>query len=477
MVLVRCLVCVVVVFLCLLEVSAQEVIQGETYDIADSYTITSSILGEEREILISLPPDYAQTNDTYPVHILLDGNQNIEHAVASSRRLSLWSGMPKTIVVAIPSIDRTRDFTPTQDLNYAQNSGGANAFARFIENEVMAFVDSHYRTHPFRVLTGHSLGGLFAASQFVSNNKFFDAYIIMAPALWWDKQETLSKLAKLNVEYLPKNAPVYLGIGEQDGMVQLMQQFYKEITKKYASESLFDSKIYENEGHMSAPLQIFYDGVKHVFSDAIYAKSKWERFTSESFTAFIEMTNKRFGSSVKQTGELYHELASYLVDSGDYSGAITVLQANINAYPNYPFNHKDLANVYALNNQNEHAIAEFKRAAEIVRKSSTSGAGDARQYEREIERLLTPTILSVEQLSEFAGCYQSQSGSVFKFSLFNGTLRGQKEGWADFRMFAENDNTFYTRSLGLAPTYRFDDGSVDVIAHGTVYPYLKIPCD
>jgi predicted alpha/beta superfamily hydrolase len=45
-------------------------------------------------------------------------------------------------------------------------AGGADSFLRFIREELLPEVDRKYRTAPFRILMGHSLGGLFALHAF-----------------------------------------------------------------------------------------------------------------------------------------------------------------------------------------------------------------------------------------------------------------------------------------------------------------------
>ncbi|WP_138629220.1 alpha/beta hydrolase-fold protein [Pseudoalteromonas phenolica] len=453
----------------------KEIKKIKEYSIANTFTFQSKILGEERSILVSLPSEYDQTNDTYPVHVILDGKQNIEHAVATSRMLSNWAGLPKSIIVGIPSVNRNRDFTPSKDVAYSPESGGAKKFADFLEKEVMTFVDKKYRTHPFRVLTGHSLGGLFAVNQYLKKNPSFNAYIIVAPSLWWNKQKILSTLAKAKPTELARGIPVYLGVGEEDGMTPMVEQLYRLFTENNASHR-YAYTVYENEGHMSAPMKTFYDGIKHVFSDAVYDESKWESFTSDSFIEFTESIKHNFGSSVKQTGELYNKLANFLATKKNYAGAITVLKANVQDYPNYAFNHKDLANAYALNGNVDQAISEFQKAADIARKDSSSGQGDALQYEREINRLRNPITLSEQVLKGFAGCYKSKSGTVFKFSLIDDVFTGHKEGWPDFQLYAESDNGFYTRLMGLAPSFKFNANRVDVIANGQTYPLPKTEC-
>ena len=69
--------------------------------------------------------------------------------------------MPEVIVVGVTNTDRTRDLSPSRDPNFP-TSGGADRFLDFFEKELVPFVESGYRTAPFRIFAGHSAGGLFA---------------------------------------------------------------------------------------------------------------------------------------------------------------------------------------------------------------------------------------------------------------------------------------------------------------------------
>lgn len=456
-------------------VHAQTVTQQDNYSIAASYHIHSAVLGESREIYISLPHGYQHNHHTYPVHILLDGKQNIEHAVATSRMLSQWAGLPQTIIVAIPSVNRTRDFTPSVDANNPTQSGGGKKFTHFIEQELMPWVDSQYRTHPFRVLTGHSLGGLYAVNEWLNHNRFFNAYIIVAPSLWWDNRLMFSLLDKAEKSSSDANTPLFLAIGELDGdgMKSDLKQFLNSAEQKLPAKYAY--REYSGEGHMSAPMRGFYDGTQHAFADAIYDHSRWAEFTAEGFIDFTRDTKARFGSSVHQTAERYVALANYLLAKQDYQGAIKVLKSNIEAFPNYAVNHQLLANAYVFDGQQARAIAEYSHAANLARQSDSLDPSVAKQYEQEIARLTQAVTVSLGALSKLAGCYVSDTGSQFVFTLTNGHLFGQREGWDDFRLFAKDSNTFYTR---LEPKfqYHFNASTVEVTAYGEVYVFDKVTC-
>lgn len=457
------------------QVSADGVKRTGNYVIADSFTIESKIFGESREFFVSLPISYESTDTTYPVLILLDGDQNLEHSVASARMLAKWKGLPETIIVAIPSPNRIRDFTPTADLDYSNESGGAEQFQRFIENELMQFVDKSYRTHPFRVLEGHSLGGLFAASQLLSNNNFYQAYVIIAPALWWHDYTIFKMLAVSKVEL--QNVPLFFGIGEYDGngMKRELEQFYNQLSTANAASENISLKEYPNEGHMSSPMLTMYDGLQHSFKGAKYTREYWDSFTPESFEKFVDSTQKTYGTSVMQTAELYVELAQYLTEKQDFQGAIVVLKENIKSYPKYPFNHELLANVYALNDQVDLAIREYQMAMKYANESGSYGDGVARTYEKEIERLRKPVTIPEKTLQSYEGCYETDSGRKFAFRVVKGQLVGSREGWSDFRLFAESQTEFYSRNEPRLP-YKFVSDGLEVFANGQVHAFIKKEC-
>ena len=185
--------------------------QAPTGDItigrADS--IFSPTLNEWRRYLVYTPPGYAKSPylpRAYPVIYLLDGDAHF-HSLTGllqfySTGINATYVIPEMIVVAIPNTDRTRDLTPTHSTVGPDGvtpapfptSGGGPNFLKFIRSELMPHVDSTYRTEPFRVLIGHSLGGITAVSALYTMPDAFNAYIAIDPSMWWDRR-TLVKQA------------------------------------------------------------------------------------------------------------------------------------------------------------------------------------------------------------------------------------------------------------------------------------------
>ncbi len=251
-------------------------------------SIWSPTLKEQRPYLIYTPPSYRDTTispQRYPVLYLLDGDAHF-HSVSGLVQI-LATGVngtyaiPEMIVVAIPNTNRMRDMSPTRATvgpdgkpwPNAEGTGGMPAFLNFIQQELIPRVDSVYRTQPYRVFIGHSLGGITAINALYTMPDVFNAYVAIDPSLWWDNS-TLLKQAKERLTTRPYNKRVlyvaqantlnpdevttgahYSGITQFNALMQT-----------YGAAGLrYDFKYYENEDHGSVPLIAEYDALRFIF--------------------------------------------------------------------------------------------------------------------------------------------------------------------------------------------------------------------
>ncbi len=192
--------------------------------IGETVHIRSSVLNEERELLISKPAGYEAGSDRYPVLYLLDGEAHFRYASGIVQFLAANDRIPKMLVVAIASVSiarRTRDLTTPSsaeiDKRFALGNGGADAFLSFIEGELIPFVDRTYRTRPYRVLVGHSLGGLFAIHSLTTKPKLFNAYIAIDPSLQWNNGALLAEAEAFFSKTKELQADLYLTASNASG--------------------------------------------------------------------------------------------------------------------------------------------------------------------------------------------------------------------------------------------------------------------
>ncbi|HEY9116598.1 MAG TPA: alpha/beta hydrolase-fold protein [Roseivirga sp.] len=266
-------------FCVLLIIGSHSVFGQEPEDIiiGKSFKIYSEILNEERTCLISLPDSYdeAAVNQKYPVMILLDGYTHfktaagITHFMSSARNRN--NMIPEMIIVAIENVDRERDFTITKIKTVRPSTmGGGHRFLDFMEQELIPSIDSHYPTDSFKMLTGHSLGGLLTVNAYKDEQSAFDAFLAIDPSIWWDESLMIAKVDSISPVSFDKR--LYIATANQG------ERNYERNKKKHdtlfemmkqRSKGSFQTKLqyFDNEDHRSVSLIAIYEGLKFIFKE------------------------------------------------------------------------------------------------------------------------------------------------------------------------------------------------------------------
>jgi predicted alpha/beta superfamily hydrolase len=78
----------------------------------------------------------------------------------------------------------------------------------------MPHIDSLYPTQPFRLLIGHSFGGLTVMNIITNHTKLFNAYIAIDPSMWYGKEHFLNATQKKLAGQKYDGTSLYVGIAE-----------------------------------------------------------------------------------------------------------------------------------------------------------------------------------------------------------------------------------------------------------------------
>lgn len=172
--------------------------QKKPFILGEIVELNSVELSEKRMLNIYLPYGYNVDDSIikYPVIYLLDGSSDedfIHIAGLVQYCKSPWVDiLPKSIVVGIANVDRRRDFTyPTTIANDKRDfptTGSSQKFIKFLEKELVPYIESHYSTDTVKTIVGQSLGGLFATEILFEKPEMFTNYLIVSPSLWWDNE-------------------------------------------------------------------------------------------------------------------------------------------------------------------------------------------------------------------------------------------------------------------------------------------------
>lgn len=208
------------------------------FEIGKTIQIQSEILNETRAINIYLPHDYSlDTAASYHIIYLLDGSadEDFLHVCGLVQFYSFsWIGLlPPTIVVGIGNVDRRRDFTfPTsveQDKIDNPTCGGSALFMKFLEEELIPYMDKNYRLRSGRTIIGQSLGGLLVTELLFTNPTLFKNYFIISPSLWWDHESILDRPGS----QVLANKNIYIAVGnEGKQMVNPAKELFQHLKKE-----------------------------------------------------------------------------------------------------------------------------------------------------------------------------------------------------------------------------------------------------
>jgi predicted alpha/beta superfamily hydrolase len=189
----------------------------------------SAALGNDRTIVVYLPPGYDESPDRrYPVLYMQDG-QNLFDAATSfagiewkvdeaAQKLISENKIEPVIIVGIyNSEQRTPEFTPPGPSSSA--AAQADVYAKFVVEQVKPFIDQTYRTKPDRAstsLAGSSMGGLISLYTLKSHPQTFGQLAILTPHLRTTDRDILAEWSKEDLAWL-RNTRIWLDMGDKGG--------------------------------------------------------------------------------------------------------------------------------------------------------------------------------------------------------------------------------------------------------------------
>jgi predicted alpha/beta superfamily hydrolase len=337
-------------------------------------TIKSSVLGEDRVILVRTPPGYETNKLAYSVLYLTDGDVHIGHTASTIEFLSRNGRMPEMIVVGITNTDRTRDLTPTKATgpNAAQfpTAGGADNFLKFIETEVIPEIEKRYRVQPYRVLAGHSFGGLFAVHALITRPELFNSYVAVSPSLQWSDDATLKRAEEFFKTRKELHATLFTSLGNEPGDIGKGFEAFKQLLAKNQVKGFeWEAQQMTDEDHGSVVLRSHYFGLRKVYDGWQMPRDPATGAVAGGLKAADEhykWLSQKFGYSIPTPEGLVNQIGYQDLLGGNPEGAIATFKSNVERYP-------DSANVYDSLAEAYEKTARLDLAAPLYEKAQSLG--------------------------------------------------------------------------------------------------------
>lgn len=254
--------------------------QADTCSFAfQKYSIRSTHLNAEREHWVSLPMRY-DSSKTYPVLYVLDAEWRFDLVRNIAWDLEGNKKIPGHIIVGLPHVEmeyqRGIDLTFSESRTEydgeavdstwynAKNSGGGMLYYRYLTQELIPHIESHYPCNGENILVGHSYGGYFAG-YLLSLPHSFSALQIYDPSIWYSNGDVITRLEQAALG--SKNVHVFVSyqpIPKFHG--QKIERFIRTLRKR--KNLVVVSRKYKHETHNALFMYSFLEGMEALYGNA-----------------------------------------------------------------------------------------------------------------------------------------------------------------------------------------------------------------
>ena len=362
-------------------------------------SVFSKNFNESRKIFVQFPDSYKENSDIkYPVVYILDGEVLLPTVYNVQ---SFYSGgyTPEMILIGISnSKNRTRDLTPTKiktkyGMPFNEENGQATNFYKFIEEELIPYVENKYPVTNYRTLIGHSYGGLFTIYTLINHPQLFENYLAIDPSLDWDDQALLKQAKEILAENSFKGKSLYMSLSGQLHMQNpditinnVMKDttdftlfarsnisFSNIVNKNKKNDLYFNWEFYPKDIHGTIALPSIKSGLIAAFE--WFQMEKTDKFNSpdtpkeELYSIVKYRANKlknHFRYDVPPYPEELINMSGYMsMDMGQLEKAKMFFELGIEYYPKSPNVYDSMADYYISQKDNNKALKYITKAYEI----------------------------------------------------------------------------------------------------------------
>jgi pimeloyl-ACP methyl ester carboxylesterase len=151
-----------------------------------SEAIAKNVIGDKstRKIYVYLPPSYDGSDKAYPVVYFLHGYSDSCVSFMNSYQPKLdelfKNGEKEFILVALDGNNKTGG-------SFYVNSAAGGNWEDFVVNEIVAYMDTNYRTIPnseSRGISGYSMGGFGALNLSLKHPDIFSSTLVFCPGVF-----------------------------------------------------------------------------------------------------------------------------------------------------------------------------------------------------------------------------------------------------------------------------------------------------
>jgi predicted alpha/beta superfamily hydrolase len=354
--------------------------------------IRSKILAQERKIWIHIPNSNGgnkiKNKGKYPVIYVLDGDDNFNSVVSITEHMEGSGLCPPMIVVGIVHADRLSELTTGTDNELPDVIGNGDKFMSFVEKELIPHMDKNYPTTTYKTLIGHSVGGLTVINTLLHHPNYFNAYVSLDAALWWNKKKSVEEAKTILPVQNYQGKTLFMAMANrlERGMDTLSVQkdtnsytdlvrsnleFIKILNANKKNQLRDSYKFYKDDDHPSLRLIGEYDALRFIFEFyklKIYdSELRGPNFKIDSvLTAHYKKVSENMGYLVQPDETQVNSLGYQMLAKKQFKKAENLFKLNVTNNPNSGNCYDSIGDYYLAMGNKAKAIESFKKALTLA---------------------------------------------------------------------------------------------------------------
>jgi uncharacterized protein len=250
--------------------------------------IHSNETGRDYLLYISYPDSYSKSPEkTFPVVYATDGYWDFYVLNAIRRGLVNDGATPEFIIVGVGYADTSLDYikercyelTPESGRgeyvdDIGRRHGGSQKFLRAFKNEIIPYVEGNTRADKsFRVLAGHSLGGMFALFSMYEEPGLFKGFIATSPAVICEEQWIFGHEKELRDKAatsggLSLRARLFMSCGDREwpDFRDCIMRFDRTVVDGGYKDFEYQFRVIDGEAHDGNTAEAYNRGLRFVFA-------------------------------------------------------------------------------------------------------------------------------------------------------------------------------------------------------------------
>lgn len=341
--------------------------QDEGIIIGNIVRMQSKFLEKEIQLSIHLPDDYNSSDERYPV--LYTFQTHFEQVSGAAKNLYDYGLIPKIIIVRIDNYEY--GYLSPMPVEDDPNSGKADLFLRFFKENLYPFIDSKYRTHPYRIVFSNSWGAMFAAYAILTKPDIFNAAIASIPWITFDGENRymINNVEEFLTHHKYHNF-LYMSMDNESVTLPDLDIFIN-VLKKIPKQGLeWEYHYWPEEDHTSTPYRSIFSGLRSIFKEWNQIPPDVASMGLSAIKKHEASLNKKFGYEIGISIPALRAAGRQHRNSKNYKEAIAIYKYVIEKRPNDAFAYIALGQVYEENSQLKLAKEAYEEAYRIAESTS-----------------------------------------------------------------------------------------------------------